>query len=112
MEINPFTTKNSKSLDNIPLSQSDILFTDNSSNNLTSNNTFQVNSQSGAKVKKLSGYETQIESSPIEQFDPLAQSAHFQDYFYNNNEVIVSPPIIETGNLQQNNFINTGNFDF
>ena len=112
MEINPFTTKNSKSLDNIPLSQSDILYTDNSSNNLTVNNPFQVNSQTGAKVQKLSGYETQIETSPIEQFDPLAQSAHFQDYSYKNNEVIVKPPIIETGNLQQNIFTNTGNFDF
>ena len=113
MEKNPFKTNNSKTLDNIPLSQSGILFTDNSTNNLIFNNPIQVNSESGAKVKKLSGYETQIETNPItEQFDPLAQSAHFQNYSYKNNEVIVRPPIIERGNLQQNNFTNTGNFDF
>lgn len=112
MEKNPFTTKNSKTLNNIPLSQSGILYKDNSSNNLTVNNPFQVNTQTGAKVKKLSGYKTQIETSPIEQYDPLAQSAHFQDYSYKNNEVIVKPPIIETGNLQQDIFTNTGNFDF
>ena len=109
---NPFKKNSLKSLDNIPLSQSGIIYSDNSTNNLTVSNPFQDNYDSGAKVKKLSGYETQIEGDYIEQFDPLAQSAHFQDFSYKNNEVIVKPPIIETGNLQQNNFENTGNFDF
>ena len=109
---NPFKKNNSKTFENIPLSQSGILFPDNSSNNIKVSNPFQPKYESGAKVKKLSGYETYIEPNPIEPFDPLAQSANFQNYSYKNDEVIVRPPIIKKRNLQQNNFTNTGNYDF
>ena len=108
----PFKINKPKNLENIPLSQSDILFSESSSNNLTFNNPFQVKIESGAKVKKISGCETKIEPNAIELFDPLAQSAEFQDYSYKNYEVIIQPPIIETGNNQPINIMNTGNLDF